>query len=199
MSFKTIMNKYSDYNTTNELNELCIKLIKKSTKYRGSDCESKFIINALMKDKRYSSYFRHITNEIEDYIEYGSYKFDDEEEIEFYIYDLCSRDIENIINIFKQKQLPPIELDSVMDEVGGIFEKVIGEKQGYIRDENGKFHKFGDNNEKYTELLGFKYPWFKESVCDNDERREEFINYLDELTHQYSIYEYNELDLIDLW
>ena len=27
----------------------------------------------------------------------------------------------------------------------------------------------------------------------------EFINYLDELTDQYSIYEYNELDLIDSW
>ena len=87
----------------------------------------------------------------------------------------------------------------MMNEVGDIFEKVIGEKQGYIRDENGKFHKFGDNNEKYINLLGVKYSWFKESVCDNDERREEFINYIHKLTDQDSIYEYNELDLIDLW
>lgn len=59
------------------------------------------------------------------------------------------------------------------------------------------WHKFGDDNDKYTDLLGLKCPGFKENVCCNEERREKFIEILDELTKLNSIYEYDEIGFID--
>ena len=197
MGIKNIINKNLGYSTRSELTELCIELIRESAKSRENECEIKFIIEILTNNKNYSSYLKHIVDEIEEYIEKGIYKLDDDEEIEWYIEDLCLYDIESITTIFKQKQLPMIHIDSVIDEVGEIFEKIVGENKGYIRDENGKFHKFGDNNEKYTDLLGLKYSWFKESVCEDDEKRASFIEYLEILTDTYTLYEYNELELIE--
>lgn len=88
-----------------------------------------------------------------------------------------------IIEKFIQSEYPTIKLDSVIGKIGDIFEKVVGEKEGYLRDENGKWHKFGNDNEKYTDLLGLKYSGFNESVCFNEEKREKFIEWLDELSH----------------
>lgn len=206
MELKTILKKYKDFNTHNENIKLLSEIIKCGVKYEKDDSESIFVINILTKNTKYSSYISEIISQIEEYIECNIYlpddckfELEDEEYIETFISDICLNDIEKIIRIFKEKQLPAIEIDSVIDELGSIFEKVIGENHGYIRDEHGKFNKFGEDNEKYTELLGIKYPWFKEIVCDNEDKKENFIKFLDSITDKDIIHKYDEIELVEGW
>lgn len=194
MKYKTIIKKYEEYQEKNKLNDLLAILIRKASKYSSEIDEKNFVINIITKDNRYSSYIESQIYNLEDQILYDN-EYNDEE-IELYI---CTYEIDTIIDKFIQTGYPTIKLDSVVDRIGDIFEKVVGETQGYLRDENGVWHKFGDNNDKYTDLLGSKYPGFYDSVCCNEEKREKFIEWLDELTQPNSWYEYNEIDLIDQW
>ncbi|MGL5694753.1 MAG: hypothetical protein ACRCXA_11790 [Peptostreptococcaceae bacterium] len=134
--------------------------------------------------------------DIEEQIQYCNEYVDEEDEIESYI---SLSEIDTIIETFIQTGYPTIKLDSVIDKIGDIFENVVGEKKEYLRDENGIWHKLGDDNDRYTDLLGLKYPYFYESVCCNEEKREHFIDLLDELTSSCCIYEYDEVNLIDDW
>ncbi|MBN9646948.1 hypothetical protein J0L31_08090 [Terrisporobacter glycolicus] len=77
----------------------------------------------------------------------------DQDDIEYLVNYTCSDDIDVIIDKFMQTEYPIIKLDSVVDKIGDIFEKVVGEKQGYLRDESGTWHKFGDDNKMISTLI----------------------------------------------
>ncbi len=99
-------------------------------------------------------------------------------------------DIDRMIDIFKEKVLPPVELDAVYEEFSDIFEKVVGETRSYLKDLDGKWYKFGNDSYKDLDLLCIKYPSLKEAMQDED-ARECFLSCLIHGTDEY-LYDYNE-------
>lgn len=198
MGINAIIYKYKGYKNEDELIDLMVKLISKLSRYKPGDLERDFIFKQIFKSNKYLSYIRTKISELDECISNCKDLVGDtflEDDIE----RICDVDsIDKIIEIFKEKELPVIEVDAVIDEIGLIFEKVIGEVEGYIRDENGIIHKLGDNNEKYAELLALKYPGFKHHVYNDKELLNFFIEHLDSLSDNPE-YEYDESQFIDGW
>lgn len=183
------------------------------SKYKSGDAERDFIIDILENNPKYSSYkytyLSWVNLNLYDYIEEGIEDISDLTDINIYKIvtddevsecDVIDgiRDIDKIIEIFKEKLLPPIDIDAVYEEFSDIFEKVVGERRGFLKDLDGKWHKFGNDPDSDCELLCIKYPSFGE-VMENESIRNHFIEYLKYGADDCLLYDYNEKEIINGW
>ena len=185
--------------------------LDKLCKYKKGDPERDFILNILENNSKYSSYkytyLEWVNFNIKDYTKEIIQSLSDVSDIDIYEitdgevseYDIINgiEDINKMIDVFKEKVLPPVELDAVYEEFSDIFEKIVGEKSGFLRDRVGKWHKFGQDSYRDAELLGIKYPSLGEAMQD-EELMECFVNYLMYGTDEY-LYNYNEKEIINGW
>lgn len=185
--------------------------LEKLSKYKKGDPERDFILNILENNSKYSSYkdtyFEWVNFNIKDYTKENIQSLSDVLDIDIYEisngevseYDIVNgiEDIDKMIDVFKEKVLPPVELDAVYEEFSDIFEKVVGEKRGFLKNKTGKWHKFGQDSYRDAELLGIKYPSLGE-VMQDEEFMEYFVNHLMYGVDEY-LYDYNEKEIIKGW
>ena len=85
------------------------------------------LVNFNIKD-----YTKEIIQSLSDVLDIDIYEISDGDVSE---YDIVNgiEDIDRIIDVLKEKVLPPVELDAVYEEFSDIFEKIVGEKMFFLK------------------------------------------------------------------